>query len=49
MFPLPLALKPLAPPLPTAVNVALVTSAGKASFTVAPVTALGPLLRTTMV
>ena len=49
MSPLPLAVKPAAPPLPTAVNVSLAIAAGKISLTTAPVTALGPLLLTTMV
>src|SRR5437762_2075816 len=49
MLPVPLAVNPDAPPLPTAVNVSLVIAAGRVSLTVAPVTALGPLLATTMV
>src|SRR5271167_2109970 len=49
MLPLPLAVNPEAPPLPTAVNVSLVITAGRTSVTVAPVTLLGPLLLTTMV
>ena len=49
MLPLPLAVKPEAPPLPTAVYVSLVIAAGRTSVTVAPVTLLGPLLQTTIV
>src|SRR5439155_17788805 len=49
MLPLPLAVKPEAPPLPTAVKVSLPTLAGRMSLTVAPVTLLGPLLLTTIV
>ena len=49
MLPLPLAVNPDAPPLPTAVNVSLAIAAGKLSLTTAPVTALGPLLVATMV
>src|SRR5581483_6457274 len=47
MLPLPLALKPLAPPV--AVQVTPVKAAGKVSVTVAPVTLLGPALVTTRV
>src|SRR6266568_119729 len=49
MLPLPLAVNPEAPPLPTAVNVSLLIPVGTMSVTVAPVTPLGPLLLTTMV
>ena len=48
-MPVPLALNPDAPPLPTALNVSVVIAAGRLSLTVAPVTSLGPLLATTMV
>src|SRR4029078_12482646 len=48
MLPTPLAGNPDAPPLPTAVNVALAKAAGRTSLTVAPTPALGPLLATTM-
>src|SRR5439155_7864106 len=49
MSPLPLAVNPAAPPLPTAVNVSLTIAAGRMSLTTAPMTPLGPLLLTTMV
>ena len=49
MLPLPLAVKPAAPPLPAAVKVALAIPAGSTSATLAPVTSLGPLLVTTTV
>src|SRR5207248_4219445 len=49
ILPVPLALNPDAPPLPTALNVSVVIAAGRLSLTVAPVTSLGPLLATTMV
>ena len=49
MLPVPLAVKPLAPPLCVAVKLSLATSAGIVSVTVAPVTLLGPALLTTIV
>ena len=49
MLPLPLAVKPEAPPLPTALKLALAIAAGRMSLTVAPTTSLGPLLATTIV
>src|SRR5258708_3739874 len=49
ILPPPLAVKPDALPLATAVQVSLATAGGKGSVTVAPVTLLGPLLVTTMV
>src|SRR5437763_1003654 len=48
MSPLPLAVNPDAPPLPTAVKVSLAIAAGRISLTTTPVTLLGPLLLTTM-
>ena len=49
MLPVPLAVKPVAPPVSVAVNVSLAISAGKLSVTAAPVAAPGPLLVTTIV
>ncbi len=49
MLPLPLAVKPDALPVATAVQVALVDRSRQVSVTVAPVTLLGPLLVTTIV
>ena len=50
MLPLPLAALPQSPPpVPTQVQVTPVTPAGRVSATVALVTALGPVLVTTMV
>ena len=49
ILPLPLAVKPVAPPVAEAVYVSLKKLAGKVSITVAPVTLLGPALVTTMV
>src|SRR5512146_2197199 len=49
MLPLPLAVKPVAPPLWVAVYVSLAMAAGMRSVTLAPVMLLGPLLVTTMV
>src|SRR5205823_13386191 len=49
MLPLPLAVKPVAPPAWVAVNVRPVSAAGKLSDTDAPFAAAGPTLVTTMV
>ena len=49
MLPLPLAAKPVAPPVAVAVQLSLVIAAGIGSVTVAPVTLLGPPLVTTIV
>src|SRR5436305_1920544 len=49
MLPLPLALKPVAPPLAVAVQVCVASAAGNVSVMVAPVTLLGPLLVATIV
>src|SRR5438477_98150 len=43
------AVKPVAPPAPTAVHDAGLIAAGKVSVTVAPITALGPAFDTTTV
>ena len=48
-LPVPLAALQLEPPVATQLQLALVMAAGKVSATVAPVTALGPALVTTMV
>src|SRR5688572_5851195 len=48
MLPVPFE-EPVAPPPAVAVNETFVRAAGKTSVTVAPVTALGPALATTMV
>ena len=49
MLPLPVAVKPVAPPVWVAVNVTPVKAAGKLSDTDAPFTAAGPKLVTIMV
>ena len=49
MLPLPLAVKPVAPPVAVAVYVAPVSVLGRVSTTEAPVTSLGPALVTTIV
>ena len=44
MLPLPVAVKPVAPPVAVAVQVTPVSVAGQVSATVAPVAVLGPVL-----
>ncbi len=49
MLPMPLAEKPVAPPVAVAVKVAPVRMAGSVSVTMAPAALLGPALVTTIV
>ena len=49
ILPMPLGVNPEAPPLCVAVKVTPVKVPGKLSLTTAPVTSLGPALRTTIV
>ncbi len=49
MLPPPTAVKPVAPPVATAVYVSPAIAAGMTSVTDAPMTLLGPLLLTTIV